>query len=207
MNAEENADLKRTPVTERQGVSKGSTGENAAQNADVVKDDGTVGAERAEKATHGPALPGNPPPTAKMADPAKMTGTEVAPSKSHASMLDMDLSPKEQSRYVGQLMIKILAVTGEQYLEQALKGSDPERLKTLASTIATMTDVVQSMQWSTILLEAAKEKRDPADLTKGKTGSLVAKLAGKAQAVKKMRKGDGRTTPEKLKDEVLGPQD
>jgi hypothetical protein len=138
-----------------------------------------------------------------MADP----GTSCPTSKFDAkqSMLDMDLTPKE--RYVEQLMVNLLGVTGEQYLKKALAGADAEALKDMAETIAKLTDVVQSMVLLPMLLDALKANGDPSAITKGKTGALVAKLAGKAQGIKKLKAGDKRTTPEKLKDEVLGPQD
>lgn len=136
-------------------------------------------------------------------------GTSCPTSKFDAnkSMLDMDLTPTEKAKYVGQLMVNLLGVTGEEYMRRALKGADAEQLKDMAETIAKLTDVVQCMQLLPHMLDALKSTGDPSTLTKGKTGALVAKLAGKAQGIKKLRKGDGRTTPEKLKDQILGPQD
>jgi hypothetical protein len=200
--AEENAELKRTPVVEPQEVRKGR-GEAVPEGMPDAQ--GEVRQNVPETEAHGPSRDETRPPAENPAhrNPAKL----AARGTNCPSVLELDLTPKEKAKYVEQVMINILAVTGEEYLRTITQGADPEKLKSLATTIATMQDVVQSMLLAPLLLDVLKGTGDPSSLTKGKTGALVAKLAGKAQGIKKLKAGDKRTTPEKLKAEVLGPTD
>ena len=136
-------------------------------------------------------------------------GTEIATSKKHAIQDTELLTPEEQKQYLASLLVKANTAALEALINAAKEGVTAEDLKDYAAAAATMTDTLLAAQWNQILIDKAKDKGQVEDIQQGPQvgGRLVAKLHGKAARVNKLDKGDGRATPAKLVNEVLGPQD
>lgn len=156
--------------------------------------------------TQGPARDENTTPENSA---PKNIGTEIANSKKHAIQDIEVLSPAEQKQYLASLLVKANAAALEALINGAQEGVGAEDMKDLANAAATMTDTLMAVQWNHMLLEKAKDKLDTGLVQQGpQVGNrLVAKLIGKAGRIDKLSKGDGRETPNKLRTEVLGPQD